>query len=169
MAIKQIITAGCVIALAAACTQNGSRYGNQYGHNGGIDKQTAGTIGGAIAGGVLGSKIGGGTGNSIAIGVGTLLGAALGSEVGASLDRSDMVYYNSASQRALETGQPGQSMPWNNPNSSASGSITPQNYYQIADGSYCREYSQTINVGGRNQQGYGTACRQPDGSWKIVE
>jgi surface antigen len=23
-------------------------------------------------------------------------------------------------------------------------------------------------VGGKMQQGYGTACRQPDGSWRIV-
>ena len=26
---------------------------------------------------------------------------------------------------------------------------------------------QTITVGGEVQQGYGTACRQPDGTWKI--
>ena len=167
MAIKQIVAAGCILAVAAACTQNNSRYGHS--HGGGIDKQTVGTLGGAVVGGVLGSKIGGGTGQGIAIGVGTLLGAALGSQIGESLDRADMAYYNSASQRALETGQPGQTMPWNNPSSSAQGTITPQNYYQIADGSYCREYSQTISVGGTTQQGYGTACRQPDGSWKIIE
>lgn len=32
----------------------------------------------------------------------------------------------------------------------------------------CREYTKTINIGGRIQQGYGTACLQPDGSWEIL-
>jgi surface antigen len=25
-----------------------------------------------------------------------------------------------------------------------------------------------VTVGGRAEQAYGTACRQPDGSWQIV-
>lgn len=33
---------------------------------------------------------------------------------------------------------------------------------------YCREYTKTIRVNGRKESGYGTACRQPDGSWMIV-
>lgn len=33
---------------------------------------------------------------------------------------------------------------------------------------YCREYTRTIYVGGKPQEGYGTACLQPDGSWQIV-
>jgi hypothetical protein len=32
----------------------------------------------------------------------------------------------------------------------------------------CREFEQTIMVGGQAQKGYGTTCQQPDGSWKIV-
>lgn len=35
-------------------------------------------------------------------------------------------------------------------------------------GQPCREFQQTIVVAGQQQQGYGTACRQPDGSWRIV-
>ena len=34
---------------------------------------------------------------------------------------------------------------------------------------YCREYTKTISVGGRAVQGYGTACRQRDGSWEVVK
>jgi surface antigen len=40
--------------------------------------------------------------------------------------------------------------------------------YQAANGTYCREYQQEITVGGKEQQSYGTACRQPDGTWKIL-
>lgn len=37
-----------------------------------------------------------------------------------------------------------------------------------AAGDYCREYTRTVNIGGRLQDAYGTACLQPDGSWMIV-
>jgi len=127
-----------------------------------------GGVAGAALGGVAGSQFGGGSGKTAATIAGTLLGAYLGSEVGASLDRADMQYYNQTSQYALENAQPGQTLPWSNPNSTASGTVTPQAYYQTAGGQYCREYSQTITVQGRQERGHGTACRQPDGSWQIV-
>ncbi len=33
---------------------------------------------------------------------------------------------------------------------------------------YCREYTQSLKIGNALQQGYGTACRQPDGSWQLM-
>ena len=33
---------------------------------------------------------------------------------------------------------------------------------------YCREYRTTVMSGGQERYAYGTACRQPDGAWKIV-
>jgi hypothetical protein len=38
----------------------------------------------------------------------------------------------------------------------------------VAGGLTCREYQATATVGGRPQESYGTACLQPDGSWRIV-
>ena len=32
----------------------------------------------------------------------------------------------------------------------------------------CREFQQTITVGGETQEAYGTTCQQPDGRWKVV-
>jgi hypothetical protein len=32
----------------------------------------------------------------------------------------------------------------------------------------CREFQQNIMIGGQPQKAYGTACRQADGTWKIV-
>jgi hypothetical protein len=37
-----------------------------------------------------------------------------------------------------------------------------------ADGQYCREYVRTVTIDGRAVEAYGTACLQPDGSWRIV-
>src|SRR5581483_6364449 len=32
----------------------------------------------------------------------------------------------------------------------------------------CREYTSTTSIGGQNQPVHGTACLQPDGTWKIM-
>lgn len=36
------------------------------------------------------------------------------------------------------------------------------------DGRYCREYQTTVTIAGTGQLGYGTACLEPDGSWRVV-
>lgn len=150
------------MVLTSACSQSGGR-------DGGITKEQVGTVGGAIGGAWLGSNLGKGKGNIAAIAAGTLLGAYVGNQVGQSLDKADMAYYNKTSQYALEETKTGQTSNWSNPDSGNSGTITPTRTYQTADNTYCREYTQTINVGGKKVEGYGTACRQPDGSWKIKE
>ena len=38
-----------------------------------------------------------------------------------------------------------------------------------ARGEYCREFSKEIRVGGRSESGWGIACRQPDGSWRVTQ
>ena len=73
------------------------------------------------------------------------------------------------SQSTLETAQTGTTSSWTNPDSGNSGTITPTKTYQASSGEYCREYQQTVTVGGKTEQAFGTACRQPDGSWKIVK
>ncbi len=46
--------------------------------------------------------------------------------------------------------------------------MTPLRTYEPEPGRYCREYQTVVTIGGRAEQAYGTACRQPDGSWQIV-
>lgn len=40
--------------------------------------------------------------------------------------------------------------------------------YQPPPQPYCREYTATVMVNGRPAETFGTACLQPDGSWRIV-
>lgn len=131
------------------------------------NKQLIGGASGAVIGGVLGSKVGGGSGAKWATGVGVLLGALAGSEIGKSLDRADMMYMQQANTKAYNA-PVGESITWNNPESGNSGVITPTRDGLSASGRYCREYQQTIVVGGKEQKGYGTACQQPDGSWEVI-
>lgn len=130
-------------------------------------KQGVGGIGGAVLGGLAGSQIGSGSGQLWATGAGVLLGGLLGSEIGSSLDNADKAYAQQANTRALSA-PVGENISWNNPQSGNYGSITPTRDGYSSGGRYCREYQQTIVVGGKSQNGYGTACQQPDGSWEVV-
>jgi surface antigen len=57
---------------------------------------------------------------------------------------------------------------WDNPNSGNHGSFTPMRTYRTSRGQPCREFQQKVTVGGRTEDAYGTACRQSDGSWRII-
>ncbi len=157
MKITTIFIAGALALTLAACE------GNRYGQ-----KQTGGAILGGIAGGLLGSQVGGGKGKLAATAAGTLLGVLVGSEIGKSLDRADRMYAARAANNALESSPVGQASTWSNPDSGHSGSVTPTRTYQTASGGPCREYQQTVTIGGRTETAYGKACRQADGTWKIV-
>jgi surface antigen len=126
----------------------------------------------ALLGGVLGAGAGAGiaalAGGSPGAIVGAALGGALlGGIVGHKLDDRDKKMATQAAQQAFEKNAAGTASVWNNPDSGNSGSITPTKTYQLANGRYCREYRQTITIGGEPQTSYGTACRQPDGTWQI--
>ncbi|PCI34590.1 MAG: hypothetical protein COB54_01450 [Alphaproteobacteria bacterium] len=132
-------------------------------------KEETGTLLGAIGGAVIGDAIGGhGAGKVIAIAAGTMAGAYIGSEIGKSLDRADRQAMQQRTQYSLETTQSGTTSNWHNPDSGNSGTITPQPAYTNKAEEYCREYQQTVTVGGKTETAYGTACRQPDGTWKIT-
>jgi surface antigen len=129
-------------------------------------KENIGAAAGAIGGAWVGSNVGKGKGNIAAIAVGTLLGGYLGKSVGASLDKADQAYHGKTYQYALEKNKSGTSSSWQNPDSGHSGSVTPINTFE-RNQQHCREFSQTVTIGGNVEEAYGIACRQPDGTWKI--
>jgi surface antigen len=128
-------------------------------------KTAVGGLGGAAAGGLLAAALGG---RGEAIAAGAILGGLLGGAIGDRLDAADRAQAQAAAARALESVPSGQSVTWQNPDSGHTGTVTPVRTYQTATGQYCREYQQTIIIGGEKHQSYGTACRQPDGTWRIV-
>jgi len=134
----------------------------------GGQKQTVGSVLGGVGGAVAGAQIGSGSGRLVAVAAGALLGALVGSEVGRTLDKADQAYAQRTTQQALETAPAGTTSSWRNPDSGHSGSVTPTRTYETTEGQPCREFQQTVTVGGKTEQAYGTACRQADGSWKIV-
>lgn len=127
--------------------------------------QQVGGLSGALIGGAVGSQFGGGTGERIAAGVlGAAIGGLIGGQIGANLDAEEQRRAFIAQQQAFSA-PPGRPVRWQGDN--AYGEVIAFEPVQTRSG-FCREYSHTIYVGGRPQEGYGTACRQPDGSWQIV-
>lgn len=119
-------------------------------------KKTWGTLIGAVFGAVAGANVGKGKGRDASIAIGAVLGSLAGSSVGESLDRIDKLNRNVV----LETAPIGSVSTWVNPDSGHTVSVAPRRTYRTSRGTYCREFLQTITVGGKKQQGYGTACRQ---------
>lgn len=165
--MKKISNKGVALALVAF-TLSGCENISMTNEAGRANKQMIGGLTGAVAGAWIGSNVGKGKGNIAAIAAGTLLGALGGSSLGASLDRADVAYHNNTAQRALESNRTGVASTWNNPDTGASGVITPAKTYE-EHGRYCREYTQTVRVGNKAQEAYGKACRNPDGTWQIVQ
>lgn len=157
MDIKRIASVAFAALLLAACADYQNR-----------PKQAGGTLIGAGLGALAGSQIGSGRGQLAAVAIGALAGAFIGSEIGKSLDKADRLYAQQAQQNA-HVAPIGETIAWNNPKSGNSGTFTPtRDGTDRATGEYCREYQTTINVGGKTESAFGTACRQPDGSWRII-
>ena len=128
-------------------------------------KQDQGVIIGAIAGGILGNQVGGGSGRVLATVIGAVAGGAIGGSIGRSMDETDRM--NTAA--ALENVRTGVPSTWVNPDTGYEYVVTPTNTYEPDTGpGPCREYTMDAKIGGKSEQVYGTACRQEDGSWQLM-
>jgi surface antigen len=127
-------------------------------------RSAVGALIGAGAGAYAGNQVGKGGGKIAATIGGGILGALVGGTIGHWMDQTDQGCVG----QVLEHAQTGQAVQWTNPDNGAQYAVTPVKTYQAQGGGYCREYTAQATVAGRPQQTYGTACRQPDGSWQIV-
>ncbi|KTC65790.1 surface antigens (17 kDa) [Legionella adelaidensis] len=128
-----------------------------------VTNEGVGTVTGGVVGGLLGSQFGSGSGKVAAAAGGALLGAFLGGKIGQYMDRQDQMQM----QRALETAPVGRAVTWKNPDNGNQYSVKPTKTYYVNQ-QPCREYITNAQIGGKSQQIYGKACRQADGSWRVV-
>ncbi|MDI9817732.1 MULTISPECIES: RT0821/Lpp0805 family surface protein [unclassified Legionella] len=128
-----------------------------------INNEGVGTLTGGVVGGLIGSQFGGGSGKVAAAAGGALLGAYLGGNIGRTMDRLDRLEM----QKALETAPTGRAVGWQNPDTGNQYTVKPTRTY-YTNNQPCREYITKAIIGGKPQQIYGKACRQADGSWKVV-
>ena len=112
---------------------------------------------GPLLGGAAGNVIG--RGDAASTLAGALLGGIIGGAIGADLDAQEQRLAARAEFQALDTGRP---MSWRGERREVYGEVIPGPSFREGR-QYCREYTHTIYIGGRPQEGYGTACREPDG------
>lgn len=147
--------------LPGACANTGDPH-----HDDIRNQQTAGAILGGVIGGVIGHQFGEGRGNTAM----TVIGATAGAIIGGELARNRAIsrHEQEAAYRAFESTPGGYPVHWHDPDGYSEGYYVPVRTWRSARGAYCREYQQVVVIDGREQRAHGTACRQPDGSWRIV-
>ncbi len=141
-------TCALLLSLSAGCAMN---------------QEQGGALLGGVAGAAAGSAIGRGSGQTAAIILGALLGSVAGANIGRHMDEQDRV----RAAQVFESYPTGSSATWRNPDSGTDYTVTPTRTYDTAQGP-CREFTMRATIGGRPDTVYGTACRQADGSWKVV-
>lgn len=151
MASHRILLAIPLVALAlAGCTAPPTQ-------------EQSGMVIGGILGGAIGNQIGRGSGRTVATILGTIVGASIGGNVGRSMDETDRI----KTAHALESVRTSVPTTWVNPDTRNQYTVTPTRTYASTAGP-CREYTVKALIGGKPETVYGTACRQPDGSWAVV-
>lgn len=167
--LKKLLIIVTALSLAACTTNSGP-------------KEQGGAVMGAVTGALLGAALsdGGrrhhgwrgrhhrGGPDAAAVVFGAIAGGLIGSGIGRKLDQADRQKMQYAQYEAFEYNRSGESSHWHNPDSGHYGAVTPEPAYERGPGEYCREYQQTVVIGGQEQDAYGTACRRPDGSWEIM-
>lgn len=149
MFVKKLVPAAAAVALLAGCAN--------------APKETAKEEG--VYGGVISSQYGNASGKVASSGAGTLLGAFIGK--GVTISPGDTAAAETAAKRAYSA-PVGEKIGWTNPQTGAAGTVTTTRDGYNNAGQYCREYQQTVTTGSKTELGYGTACKQSDGAWKIV-
>jgi len=146
------LTGACLLAVSGCASNQGQ-----------VSQEQAGMVIGGVLGGLLGNQVkGDGAGRTAAVIAGTLAGAAIGGAIGRSMDETDRLK-TAASLESVRTGVPST---WRNPDSGNEYTVVPTRTYETSVGP-CREYTIDALVDGRKEKVHGTACRQPDGTWRV--
>jgi surface antigen len=132
------------------------------------EKEAVGTLAGAAGGGVVGAQFGTGWGQAGGAAIGGIAGGLSGNAIGRYFDAYDARKANRAFERASRV-PVGEVVYWNNTRTGNWGCYKPlREGHSSMQGLYCREYETTAVIQGRRQRVYGTACRQPNGTWELL-
>lgn len=133
------------------------------------ENQELGTLLGAVVGGLAGAQVGDGDGQLVAIGVGVLLGSLIGGDIGRTMDAVDRQLMAETTQNTLHYEPIGNVIKWQNPDDPThSGTVVVNSTQQVGD-TFCREFQQTVTIGGQEEAAFGTACLMPDDTWQIQQ
>ena len=114
-------------------------------------------------GGLLGTQSGQGSGKVASTIIEAMNGGLVGGTVGTGLTDREKRNALEAEYKALEYTASGQKVAWQG-DSGHSGEAVAAQPYRVGSQD-CRQYTQTVVIGGASSTARGTACRNADGSW----
>lgn len=151
------------------------RYGRMYSRDDDIyysecrnQPDPAGVLVGALIGGLLGNEIAGRGDRTGATVAGVIVGGTMGAALTNQMSCEDRSYAYRSYYDGFNAGRPNTTYNWRNPRNDHRGEFRVGRYYDDPDGFRCATYTQELWINGRRQEADGEACRQPDGTWAIV-
>jgi len=96
-----------------------------------------------------------------------LLKELVSGELGRKIRERDRIQMARTTHVALDKTPNGAVTEWDNPDSGVKGTISPLSAFQGEQTKGCREFQQTVTIGGITNIAYGVACRQKNGLWAI--
>ena len=96
---------------------------------------------------------------------GASLGALLSSQAKKTLNKRDREKIDNAAERSFRDGE---RVEWRNDKTGRKGAIQPGKPYRTTSGDLCRDFTNTIRYQDREDIVTGTACKNENGSWQIV-
>lgn len=127
----------------------------------GTTSQSTGQSGGGLLGLATGASSD--SGQVAARIISGMNGGLVGGTVGAGLNSREKRSALEAEYKALEYTASGQKVAWQG-DSGHSGEVVAAQPYRVGSQD-CRQYTQTVVIGGASSSARGTACRNSDGSW----
>lgn len=127
-----------------------------------FDASTTGGLVAATAGSFTTAPFG--KGHLAATAIGGLIGAVVGHRIGSGIARSEEVCFSESFEHVPDH----ETVAWMDAALGAHYSVTPTKTMRAVDGRYCREYSARATLNGQAAGTYGTACRQADGRWELI-
>jgi len=124
---------------------------------------TTSQTGGGLLGGASGQGTSSGGGKVAGAIIAAMNGGLVGGTVGAGLSEREKRNALVAEYKALEYTASGQKVAWQG-DSGHSGEAMAAQPYRVGSQD-CRQYTQTVTIGGASSTARGTACRNADGSW----
>lgn len=140
MRIRLVLVAGLLVGVAG-CGTTGSSQGS-----------AAATSAGAADSGKI---------------IAAMSGGLINGSIGAGLSQSEKRNALQAEYKALEYTASGQPVGWKGDQPSHYGQVIAAQPYRVGSQD-CRQYAQTVYAGGAGATARGTACRNADGSWSLL-
>jgi surface antigen len=144
---------------------SGKEWDHDYGvRTGSCDRQAIATVLGGVVGGAVGSRVADDEHRAIAIILGTAVGALIGNKIGRELDEAD----RSCLGHALEVGDVGRPVIWDNPFTGMHYELTPGKP-ATGSGQNCRAFTLRATHDGDVVSRTGVACQARAGVWDQVK